>query len=571
MTFLSGFAEGFTTARKDRLDREAELENTKFKYGMDALVQKRELRDKKKAQETEWASQAKMLGEQYGDKNASTGFYKELSSGVPVTTIQERIAKREYEKNDKYVAPSTTVRVPIGVETERYDEGMGFDEKITARIDEIDPTLRTGTKEYNEFSTLTDDAASPVIYRSKEKLEFGSFAEELAGLTAAENSGDEAQIRAAQDRVQAHKDAIVFQESTKSSPRPIYAIRDKNGAIVDKMVGEIRPTGPNGAGELWNVGNPLQAERVDLKGGSPVEISPEQNKAWFEVNQNVSKKVKDYDTRVNKYVAASQTSFMIKGIVQETPEVLEEVGPSLADFAQRVGKEFGTAIQMVDNQVSKTENAFASGDANAVANEMRALDDSIADMGKQIELAPPNEKIVLQKARYKALMESASFQLAAANGVEGRDLSKNELESFRSQLKGNTLPELFANLDNANKTVLSSLMSEEHALQNDNEVEWLKQELGVTDIKGTTPRRIGEAMAVINPELLKDLNRFRKEIHDGATTAAATVDPRIAKPEQKKQPSVLPGVGGKKFTYVGPQPMTEEDRKNKSNWKEVGK
>ena len=55
MTFLEGFAQGYGRASERAQDRKFEEQQTQFKYGMDVLLQQRERREKKKAEEAEYA------------------------------------------------------------------------------------------------------------------------------------------------------------------------------------------------------------------------------------------------------------------------------------------------------------------------------------------------------------------------------------------------------------------------------------------------------------------------------------------------------------------------------------
>lgn len=576
MTFIEGFEKGFTRQYERRQDRDQQLEDTQFQYGMQKLMKMREKRDEKKLEETTLSQQARDLATQAGNPSMAGTFYKELKNKIPIETLQKRISEEGYQDNPNFVAPVTTYKVPEGVEpsTVDYTEGMNLSPGVRKRMEQIDPSLLSGTDD--NTSTDFDGNTDAFIYKPKNKIDVGSLPESQLKLNQAVQSGDPKAIAEAQEEIKAQKDAIIFRETTGAqakadaegtNPRKIFALVNPEGVVYDKMLGELRPTGPNGEVEMWNVSNPLGAQRVDLKGGGLREITPEQNKRWYDTSQNVSKKVEKYNQRVNKYAASAQTSYTIKGIVEETPEVLAEGATTLASLAQTVGKEVGTLIQMVDNQVKTTEASFDQG-PDAVAKELVALDKAAAELNEAYKLAPPNEKIVLQKARYAALMKSAAFQLAAANGVEGRDLSVSELKSFEDQIKGSTKEEVYANLDQASKTVLSSIMSEEDGINKDSEAGFIADDMDVKSIDGLQPRRMGDVLKELNPNLLPDLNRLRAEIHGGATSAAATADPRLKPPVTGPDEfgmipgQIYPGAGGKMFRYRG-------GGKNSKNFEEV--
>jgi hypothetical protein len=108
MSFLEGFAQGFTQERNRRLEKEQRNEELKLQYAMPELMKRKGEWEAQKEKDKSYSQQATTLAQQVGDPSFVSAAMQELKNGVPYQTMQERIAKGHYAKTKK----DTTVVVP---------------------------------------------------------------------------------------------------------------------------------------------------------------------------------------------------------------------------------------------------------------------------------------------------------------------------------------------------------------------------------------------------------------------------------------------------------------------------
>ena len=115
MSFLEGFAQGFTQERNRRLEKEQRNEELKLQYAMPELMKRKGEWEAKKQEEKDMSDNATMLANQAGDPSFYNAAMQELKAKVPVTTIQERIQKGHYvqKKKDATVVVPTDPTAPV--------------------------------------------------------------------------------------------------------------------------------------------------------------------------------------------------------------------------------------------------------------------------------------------------------------------------------------------------------------------------------------------------------------------------------------------------------------------------
>lgn len=532
-TFLSGFAKGYIGERERRLEREAEKEDTLFKYKMQNLTEQRELRTKKKQQEQEWMHNAKLAADQLGDPEAVSTFYNEFKGGNTLNQVQQRIADGYYVKNDKYKAPDQiikvkgeTVKVPKAVTMTYDDETRSPEyEKVNARIDEIDPTLRSEQiVQDDELTSVAEgNTSSKYIFKDTSKLKMGDFADVQLKYSQALASGDQKAIDEAKQMLDAQKDAIIFkaqaEAEAKGEIQQLYGILDENGYLEDVIPGMV-----NDQGQLINTRG-LKPTPVEVPNPNMiVKIDKDTNKRRFDVAGKLSTRGADYEKASNKYVSATQNQMAIEEHLNKYPGIGKNVN-DLAVLAVDLEGEAKAAVELLDTQRGKTLEAFQSGDAAAIAQETSNFEKMMNDL-KNFEnpenslLAPGIHEIAIARARYSSLIDNAVFQFAAANGISGRDMSDADVKRFKDMITKGGEKAILQNLDAINGIVLTNLMAAEEGLSSDGELAQVTKDLGVKGIKDITPLRLGDKLNKISPALRRKHDQIRAELKRGQANAA---------------------------------------------------
>lgn len=508
MTFLSGFAEGFIEARKHRLDREAEKEDTQFRYGMDALTKMREKREAKKYEESELARQAKDIAAQVGDPNFAGVAYKELKNKVSYEDLQKRVASGAYKRNDKFVAPTQTIRVPTGVEPEfeQLDADMNLSPNVVKRIDEIDPTLRKAQVERNDFSaTDAEGTSDSYIFKPVDEVKFGSFPESILQLKTAIASGDQAQIREAQAKVDSFKEAKLFEEAErakadKRAPQFVGIVNDK-GVLMDTIVAQPG-TDEEGRPALYDMTDPINPTLVTMPPGwRRVGISEDANKERYKAVAKFQEQYQKYNESQGAFIESVEASGMLKEIMHRNPAVTTQVA-SAASLVEKLQGNVQAGFQMLASQQAEVENALEGGDEATIERTMVEYEKSVqkfaADATKGKWLSEGNQQLVVDQALFQAIQKKMVYSLSAAYGVKGTGQSKADLKNFEAMLAVGETPEAIdAAIDNANLMVLSKLRSQEQSLLKNEEIKAVEMQLRAK--LPLTPTRSGDILQERDP------------------------------------------------------------------------
>lgn len=578
MTFISGFAEGYINERNRRLEREAEKEDTQFKYGMDILMQNRERREKKRLEETELANKARSIAQNLGDPDFAATALSELRAGVDTETLQKRYAERSYQKNPKYVKKETTYKVPQGVDVreEQYDAGMNLSPAVQKRMDELDPTLRKGTIAADETYTTLDaeSDSSPYIFKPQDVVDAGEYADAEYGLQLAIKSGDPAAIEAAKLKRDVHQSIETQKAVAKAKAEgknvKSYVMLDENGQIASKFPGEMVPDA-DGKMVLKNVGNnsmrdsngqPINLDVLSAN-GKIVEFSEDDAKQLFDLQRNFGKAAGDFNTARDKFTGALTSIKTIDNILRQYPAVTT-MSSNAAVFVKDLQDEAAGAYTLLANEQADIENSLDNPDATDVGAKIANYEKSLNEFSAKF-MSQGNVDLAMAKALYEGQRKLLSYQMAGANGISGAGLSKKDQENFYETTGGNkSAPEVMNAIRQTSYGVFNVLKSARDTLNNNAEVKafeaWTKVKTGLIQND-----RLEEHFLKVDPSLrpiIQDIARVQQMGTQGAVTA---------QPEQAQTPTVLPGAGGTRYEYVGPQPMTEELRRNKNNWKEVAR
>ncbi|AXP07719.1 hypothetical protein SmphiM6_28 [Sinorhizobium phage phiM6] len=560
-TFLSGFAKGYINERERRLDEQNRKDEIKFKYKMDTLVSQRELRTKKKQEEEEAYNQAKALASQMGDPNAVGTFFNEIAiQKISPETLQKRIADGAYQKNENYTQPTQTIKVPVGVQNYDIPGTDGEDwAGINADIDAIDPTLRVGDD--GSSSVRGDNVGnSYLVYKPKDEVKFAGFAEADYAYKVALDSGDPVAIRKTKLALDSHKDIETFKAQQKAKQEgksgQVYGVVDAKGNLIGApFVGEVDTT----EGTMYNTSDPRGKTIVPIaQDQRVVAISEDQNKRRYEILQRKREDVEKYKASVGSYGAAINTQLQLEKLVQEHPNVTYAV-TDLAVLAKSVQGNARAAMDLLVKQDAAVQAAFQSGDSDAIENAVSrfqtTMEDGILSQGVVDE--------AVAKARYNSLLTNAVYQFAAANGINGRDMSDKDVAAFKRMISEGGSDAILQNLDSINQSVLLKIMSTEKGFGKDPALQALMGEIGVTGMDSISLPRVGDMLDEVNPSgtLRMKHDLIRRNIEQGTLTATISAEQdRLNKetPEAQAQREnvrvkgeVYPTASGKKYRYLG--------------------
>lgn len=582
MTFLEGFAQGYGDASKARLEREAQKEDTQFRYGMDFLVKQREKRDEKKLKETEMANQSKIIAQQVGDPDFAPTAMQHLKLGTAPDKLIENYTKGNFKKNPKFVAPTTTIKVPTGVEPEYDTYGENFLPNVKKQIDELDPTLRKVPREQEDLSTLNSEQ-SQYLYQNPEEVKIGPYEQASYELELAIKNKDPVKIADAKLKISAHENAltrkaVIEAKAQKKNVVP-YVMLDDNGEIISRFAGE-KVIDADGAEVLKNVsnnqvdgsGNPVNLD-VLAQQGKVVEFSEKDAEKLFDLQNRYGKQSADFNNARDKFTGALTTIKTIDGILTAHPEVTT-MSSDAAVFVKSLQDEAGAAYSMIANEQNEIDSMIENGVTDGLGGKIAELEESTKEFSDKF-MAQANTDIALAKALYEGQRKLLSYQMAGANGISGAGMSKKDQENFYDTTGGNkSAPEVMEAIKQTSYSVYNVLKSSRDTLNQNKEVEAFE---GWTHVKTGLIQndRLEDHFLKVDPTLepiVKMINSANKTGAFGALQGRAAPDATVQNPAQQQAqptPTVLPGSKGIKYQYVGPQPMTEELRKNKNNWKEV--
>jgi hypothetical protein len=238
-----------------------------------------------------------------------------------------------------------------------------------------------------------------------------------------------------------------------------------------------------------------------------------------------------------------------------------------AVFIKDLQDEAQGAYTLLSNEQNEIDAAIESGNADGLGGRIAEYEESLNEFSAKF-MSQGNVDIAMAKALYEGQRKLLAYQFAAANGITGAGLNKKDYDNFYESTGGNkSAPEVVNAIKQTAYGVFNVIDSARDTLDNNQEVKTFERYTGVkTGLRAT---RLGDKLKrTANGEaLMPILNDIVNNNKMGKQGAIAGAQPQPE--EQKPVPKALPGVGGKRFDYVGPLPMTEELRLDRKNWKEV--
>jgi hypothetical protein len=574
-TFLSGFAQAFNAARARTEEQNADQENLIFKYKMDNLMQMKEKREKRKAEETENSKKAQDLAGQLGDPDSASVFYKELSNGVSYETVQKRIVEGSYQKNENWKTPTQTVKVPTAV-TMTYDaeanptapeqKGLfaqgkqrAYDrqmESVNKRIDQIDPTLRTESIEDTGQTTTTDDANTKYVLKPKNEYKIGDYGDALWELNQAKQSGDPKRVREAQDKVEIHQRIMTEKAKSEAIAQgknvSTYLSINEDGTIGAQLPGELRDDG------LYNVVDPTRPQKVS---GPVIRMSDDDVKRLNQLTDDFGKQSKDYNAASQAFVGALDSSQKMAQILHDDPDAatMSSKGLGLIESLSGEVQAAYKAISDMENNInSRLESGKTDGIEKDIADHAMAVEKFI-DRGV---LSDKNQSKVVNAAKFRSLQMQTAYQIAQATSTDGK-VSNQDVANALEIIGSNSDPkQIIPVLNSQMQGAFLKLQSVQDQLNNNPSVADFENRYRLPNGKkidtGLRGRRIGQQIDAMNipPERKVALHQYLKQVNSGYVQGQAETKQSLDAQQQPDEFGMVPGQtypgkGGKMYKYLG--------------------
>lgn len=574
MTFLEGFAQGFTTERTRSLEKkeredarkfeaDERTKNLKLQYAFDDIKARREERKTLADKQKETVTSAKELATLLGapdDPNVVTEISRKLTAGDTYASIKSDILDKRMIKDPNYKPTvSLKVKTPAGVQRTTYDYLEGYDDETRKTVTEIAPNLakpdvvETPVEIQAQGSWANEGSSnSPITYTDKPKdFKMPGMAEALYDLDRLkkENASPE-KITEAKMVVDAIERASIFnaKERAKAEGKELktYARIDKRGRVVNTYAGEYKD------GKFMNLANPAGPQEVpETDGMRIVEFNEDQFKQYNNVVEKVAPDVSKYEAGMASYNAAMKNAGSLYQILKD-PELSQyttTIGGA-ASALNKLGEEFQNFTFMFSEEkgsggVADFKSALESGDDDRARAIMYETEETIKTLEEKVNSILPEDRIKRAAATY-ALAESykiaAAYQFAAAQGVATGKMSNQDFENNYTQLSANRGPDaIMRALKEVSTTAFIRLKSQRDAIENNPLVRNFKI-LSNGIVPDVSPERVEDSM----------IKRSKEEgYHDFwlfANNKMSSPDLVRSKPSQTEEPqtkSFTINVGGK--------------------------
>jgi len=566
--FMTGFAEGYINAADKRREREADKENLQFKYRMDALTEKRTLREQQKLQEVEWTKQAKIAAERIGDPSFATEAYKQFAAGRTVEQVFTDIDSGSYSRDPNYQRPATTVKfeTPKGVAPEEQGdtsyrdpavsaqpsepEGLmargkrinqeRMDSRIDERIRDVDPTLLDDEVETAQVDTTGEPTGW--VYKNKNEVELPPEGDVRLRLAKAQQTGDKSGQKEAELQLSIWN--TIHAEETKRTKdaegkNTGYFFRvGSNNRVGTMFLGEVQETDEGNV--VFDVSNPTQ-EKVVTE--DFIAVSEDGLKEYQQVAKDFGTAAKDYNVAKDEFKGALSVSADIVSILERNPEVTTLAGQG-AKYLNQLEDEVKGIANVLDQQGNEIEQQIGTGNTEG-------LQAKIYEYEKQAQnlLSTPNKSLAQDVVEYETLRKLAAFKYAAANGVSGQGMSDRDFREFYEATGGSKNKEaVIKALQNNAASVFAVLDSARMTLDKNQQVRVFEDTYLQGKSSGLRPGFIGDDLAPrMRPFFEQAYAQYKQGLSRNSSVASGGAE-QTTKPAAQEQPQSS-YEAGKSYTF----------------------
>lgn len=558
MSFWKGFADGFTSERKRRLDREAEVKDLDFKYKMDELIRRRSVRDEQKAKETQWKNNAKTAAQTLGDPSFESVAYQQFAGGRSLDALMDDIQKGYWKKDPNYKQPETTVKIPnaVSMTTEEPitpEDGLpnevvlegkvaqvdARENETNKRIESVAPGLVEEDKQVSQEPVYTPVDAGGWKYGKNDEFKLPDIKDSIAKKAAAIERNDPALLRQAEQEIELNKTYISIQATAKAEAEARakgedvrqYAFFDDKGIFQGTIPGR-RETLEDGSSVVVNTETNMPVQGAN----SLYPISEEGAKEFMKVSKEFGTQAKEQKEAVVSYIGALDTTEKIIGLLET--QGITTTAADLANFARNAQDEVKGYWTLVQNQRLKAEQALRSDLPRE--EKMALFEKEMAGFEKAVDdaMAQGNINLADNKAVFETLKVKAAFQYAKALGMSGRDISNQDFDRIYQAIGADSRADVVRRaLMNEAASALNAIDARNRILDDNESVNTFEKlhlgvgipgssrKKGASGLRGTRVEEVMRQMGMQDNDprilLLRSVNEHNKI---GANAAAATVD-----------------------------------------------
>lgn len=564
MSFFKGLAEGFIDERDKVRARDAEKEDLDFRYKMEELTRRKSLRDEQRLKEIQWKTGAEAAARAIGDPSFLPVAYEQMAAGRNLDEVMNDV-KNGYWSRDPN-APDRQARTvnlapapqPTARETMVSDEApvkqrkLGMLEQIEAdkqakrsanvnkRIQEVDPTLLEEANDTpsNPYQAVESGGWS---FKNTDTQKLPPYAQSLYDLEKATQRNDVEGILRAKEQVRVHQ--IVRNREAKEKAR-VEGKDIRQFAMVDPKTGVLKSV------EYGYESQDADGQKVILNAATDKPLVEGDDGKFVpifddKIMQDYEKLAKDYGSRSDKHNVSVNEYAGALTAVNEIGQMFRQ-DPALASSFNGVLE----GIRSIQANVQAGYQALVD-QGNILSQKARTgiIDhQTVADYENKIQdfLSQPNRDRAQNYVLYQSLRTLTAIKFAAANGIDGKNMSDKDFNRFYEATAKGSDPETVMNQLFANSRIVwSSIYSSQLGLDKDQQVAaFEKRAKFKTGLSGV---RVGDRLEEMGRGDLKGMfdTYVYKPWAAGAAGAVYKMDAAKAGPAPTQQaPQAAPAQGG---------------------------
>ncbi len=538
MTFLEGFAQGFTAERNRRLEDEKDTRQLKLKFAFDNISEERKARQEAAAKSKEVANQAKSLAYQLKHPEAAPQI-ADLIQNSKLTS--EQILKMYQGENENWV-PQTTIKVPNAVSTPETKSYLdGYDEETQNEVKKI---LRP--EDYTYTETLPDivpNVDGPLKFGKNEELKVGNLPTLLKQLDDAKSTGniekvtqlkkDISYLTAAQaiSNPKAPDETMILESRGKGQPPVFKTVRRQ---MVD---GEEKLVDSNG--------------QVVTSSNFQV-MNDQQIKEYLGVEDKYRKDIDPIVQKQSALVQSLQAATELNKILADNPQALS-ITSEIAKGAVSLSKEYDAFQKIFINPQDQEQIANLTANPELVSSKIAETENFIKGVQQKV-VTSVVEKQAKDSMLSQAYRSMLIYNTAAAYGQKGNAVGAADLKLITEMLGGtdrdtinsalgNVLGNIQSGID-AQASSLTTIMKNDSAFRN-GYIPWTGFEIPRTyDIIDAMVK--DEKLSVTDANAMKELVKYsvgkrRPDEQSAVETLNSQESPKVPTEKPKEvQGQVIP-------------------------------
>lgn len=465
MTFLEGFAQGFTAERNRRLAEEENEKQLKLKFAFDDISERRKQRDEQRAKDRDIAEKAKLLAERAGAPDAAPQLARELKIRS-MDDIVKDIDAGAYTPNKDYQG-TTTIKMPQGVAPVKRDLTEGYPEDIANEVKNLAPNLATYEEDATpNYDQIYDPRNSPLVYNKQTEIKLPSLPNIMANLDAARAKGD----KAAEAKWTGYlNNSIAANNLTKQKPEGTFTAFIKSDPRAPGTLATIsKRVNDNGEEELYNV----DTGKVITTGTFKL-MNEQQVKTFIDLDNKYRDRVTNVSTRQSALIGTMKSANELNKILSRNPQALSWISDKASDIVS-LGKEFDAAKKIFFDPSLRSKDEIQE-DLNKVGSDpeyakqkIQEVKGFIGNLEQSLQTYAKSDVIrrqAIDSALAQAHKSMLIYNLAAAYGQKGNSVGEKDIARFETMIGGKDQESINMALSNAIGTINAGIDAERSAIK----------------------------------------------------------------------------------------------------------